>query len=220
MKSKFVNQLNVSFGSGGMTSALENNTLVEYFQYVQRSFVGQLPIKRGVLGPGFYNNVFVANEKTFIAAGGEQLERCDTNLVWLNRDVVYEQTKIRNSDITPKIVHPLDGNVLETLFNLIRATSKHNFIPSLIIIGSAIQCFHYEVVVEFFGHCPIAVACGDAETGKSTALEAGMSLYGCNEIGICVKASNSILLERACSSGTCILMSDFEIVGQPAPYAA
>ena len=106
LKGKFVNQFNVSFGSGGMTSALESNTLVEYFQYVQRRFVGQLPIKRGVLGPGFYKDVFVANEKTFISADGEEVEPCDTNLVWLNRDVVFEQTKIRCSDITPTIVHP------------------------------------------------------------------------------------------------------------------
>ena len=37
--------------------------------------------------------------------------------------------------------------------------------------------------------------------GKSTALQAGLSFFGCDEIGMCVKASNSILLERACSSG-------------------
>ena len=55
--------------------------------------------------------------------------------------------------------------------------------------------------MEYFGHCPIAIACGPAETGKSTALQTGLSLFGCDEIGISVKASNSILLERACSSG-------------------
>ena len=95
-----------------MTSALENNTLVEYFQYVQRDFDGQLPIKKGVLGPGFHDNVFVANENTFISADGQQLQSSDTNCVWLNRDAVFEQAKIRCADITPTIVHPLNAEVL------------------------------------------------------------------------------------------------------------
>ena len=184
-----------------MTSALENNTLVEYFQYVQRDFDGQLAIKKGVLGPGFHDNVFVANENTFISADGQQLQSSDTNCVWLNRDAVFEQAKIRCADITPTIVHPLNAEVLHDFFHLIRAISKHNLVPTLIMVAGAIQCFHFEMVVECFGHCPIPVACGEAETGKSTTLQAGLSLFGCDEIGMCVNASNSILLERACSSG-------------------
>lgn len=102
-----MNQLNVSFGSGGMTSALENNTLVGYFQYVQRRFDGQLPIKKGILGPGFHEKVFVANESTFISADGQLLDPSETSCVWLNRDAVFEQAKIKSADITPTIVHPL-----------------------------------------------------------------------------------------------------------------
>lgn len=56
-------------------------------------------------------------------------------------------------------------------------------------------------LVEQFGQCPIPVTSGKPEMGKSNALQAGLSLFGCDEIGMCVKASNSILLERACSSG-------------------
>ena len=201
MKSKFLNQLNVSFGSGGMTSALENNTLVEYFQYVQRDYDGQLPIKRGVLGPGFHSDVFVANENTFIAYDGNQLQPSQTSCVWLNRDAVFEQSKIKCADITPTIVHPLNNDVLCDYFRLLTQISKHNLIPTLIMVAGAVQCFHFESVVEQFGHCPIPVACGEPETGKSNALQAGLSLFGCDEIGMCVKASNSILLERACSSG-------------------
>lgn len=197
-----MNQLNVSFGSGGMTSALENNTLVEYFQYVQRDFKGQLPIKKGVLGPGFYSDIYVANQDTFISPSGHLLDIADTHLVWLNRDVVFEQAKLRCSDITPAILHPLNSDVLMDFFHLLKSISKHNLIPTLLIVAGAIQCFHFESVVACFGHCPIPVALGQAETGKSTALQAGLALFGCDEIGMCVKASNSILLERACSSGT------------------
>ncbi len=143
----------------------------------------------------------MANGSTFISIYGQLLQPSETNCVWLNRDVVFEQAKVRCADITPTIVHPLNTEVLNNFFSLIRSISKHNLIPTLIIIAGAIQCFHFESVVDYFGHCPIPVACGEAETGKSTALQAGLSLFGCDEIGMCVKASNSILLERACSSG-------------------
>ena len=81
----------------------------------------------------------------------------------------------------------------------VSSCESHFQIPTLIMIAGAIQSFHFDSVVECFGHCPILVAFGEAETEKSSALQAGLSLFGCDEIGMCVKASNSILLERACS---------------------
>ena len=49
-------RLNISFGSGGMTSALENNTLTEYFQYVQKRFTKALR-RRGFKGLVFKNKL-------------------------------------------------------------------------------------------------------------------------------------------------------------------
>ena len=205
VKLKFVNQINMSFGSGGMTCALENTHLIEYFQYLQRSFDGDIPIKRGVMGPGFYVNndkhVFVANKSTFISADGSLIDPEQTDLVWLKRDVVVENSKVRCSDITPIIVTPLSTDPLFKLYTICEIIAKHNFIPTLLIIGCSIQCFHFECMIDSYGNCPIPVASGEAETGKSTALQAGLSLFGCHEIGLYVQASNSVLLERACSTG-------------------
>ena len=38
---------------------------------------------------------------------------------------------------------------------------------------------------------------GDSETGKSTALKAALSLFGCNEISLYVKGTNAMFMERA-----------------------
>lgn len=209
MKLKFVNQLNASFGSGGMSTALDNNSLIEYFQYLQRSFDGQMPIKKGVVFPGFHDgDICVLSETTFISASGELLDPSTADLVWLNRDIVHENSKIRSSDITPNIVTPLCLEPLHDLFKICRKISKHNFIPTLLMISGGIQCFHFQKIVDMYGCCPIPVAHGEAETGKSTALKAALSLYPCDEIGLCVKGSNSILLERACSTGMCTFNLD------------
>ena len=131
---------------------------------MQRDYDGQLPIKRGVLGPGFHSEVFVANENTFIAYDGKQLQPSQTSCVWLNQDAVFEQSKIRCDDITPKIVHPLENAVLCDYFQLLTQISKDNLIPTLIMAAGAIQCFHCESLVEQYGHCPISVACGKQES--------------------------------------------------------
>ena len=59
--------------------------------------------------------------------------------------------------------------------------SKHKIVPTLL---RGIQAFHFEMIVETYGCCPVPVAVGESETEKSTALVAALSLFGCNEIGV------------------------------------
>ena len=197
-----MNQVNQSFGSGGMTSALESIALIEYFQYLQRSHEGPIPIKRGVLVPGFQEDgSCILNESTFIDPSGVLLDPESTDFVWLSRDLVHETSKVRSKDITPVIVTPLTAEPLRHLYSLCEIMAKQNLIPTLLMIAGAIQSFHYQMVIDAYGCCPIPVAVGASETGKSTALVAALSLFGCNDIGVSVKSSNAILLERACSTG-------------------
>ena len=77
-----MNQLNLSFGSGGMSSALESNTLIEYIQYLQRSHDGPIAIKKGVTVPGFQNDtVYILNRDTFIDQNGVLLDPSETECV-------------------------------------------------------------------------------------------------------------------------------------------
>ena len=86
------------------------------------------------------------------------------------------------------------------MFRICKIISKHNFIQTLLVIAGSILSFHFEMILQMYSSCPIIVAMGKSETGKSTALRAGLSLFACDEIGRFVKGTNSILLERACSS--------------------
>lgn len=199
-KVKFLSQINNTFCSGGMTSSLENNQLVDYFQYLQRS-QESLPIKKGVLLTGQQaNGIWVLNEKTFLSPQGEMLRQQETDLVWLNKDVVFETDKIRSIDITPSIKVPLTCDVLFDLVNTMEVISQHNFIPSLVVISGIILSFHYETIVDVYGGCPVTVAVGEPETGKSSAIRAGLALGGMDEKGRYVKGTNAALMERSSRS--------------------
>ena len=128
-----MNQVNQSFGSGGMTCTLENIALIEYFQYLQRSHEGPIPIKKGILVPGFQDDgTCILNDSTFIDPSGVLLDPECTDFVWLSRDLVHETSKIRSKDITPQIVHPLTAEPLHHLYALCEKMAKHNLIPTLL----------------------------------------------------------------------------------------
>ena len=201
VKSRFLSQLNMSFGSGGMTSALDNNHLTEYFQYLQRSHDGPIPIKKAVLIPGLQDDgTWVLNHETYISSDGQLLDPNVSEFVWLDRDLLYEYDKVRSADTTPPITLPLSAAPLSDLYTTVENISKHNFIPTLLVIGSCMAAFHFQTMVEAYSGCPIMVALGESETGKSTAIRAGLSLFGCDDISRYVKGSNAALLERACRS--------------------
>ncbi len=94
--------------------------------------------------------------------------------MWLNKDLINKQDKILCEDISPRIVFPLSTEPLDKLIGKVEALLNHNFIPSLLVIAGTTLSFHY--VMEVYGGFPITVAVGDSETGKSTAIRAGLSL--------------------------------------------
>ena len=183
-----MSHINHSFGNGGMTSVLDNVQIVQYIQYLQCTHVGPMPIKKPVLLTGRQpNGTWVFNSRSFVSLDGEAISPTDSTLVWLDKDLIYENDKIRSGDISPNISLPLSTSALHELISMIESITKHNFVPSLLVIAGIALAFHYEAIVELYGGCPITVATGESETGKSTAIRAGLSLFGCDEISCFVK---------------------------------
>ena len=54
----------------------------------------------------------------------------------------------------------------------------HIFYATLPLIGSASFVLHYQDFIEQLRYCPIPLAFGVSGTGKSTALECVLSLFG------------------------------------------
>ena len=199
-KQKFLYQLNMSFGSGGMTSGLDSTQLIEYFQTLQR-VCQSLPIKKAVLYTGMQaDGSCVLNEETFVSAEGTLISPEDSGLIWLNKDLIYENDKVKSTDIAPHIIHPLSDEPLKDLVLILKKVAKHNFYPALGVVAAVIMSFHYKIIKERHGGCPIAVAMGESETGKSTAIRTALGLFGCHQIGRYVKGTNAIFLERSSKS--------------------
>ena len=53
---------------------------------------------------------------------------------------------------------------------------QHNFLPSVLMLGGLVVSFHYNSFSS--GTCPIMVAEGEAQVGKSTLISIAMSLIG------------------------------------------
>lgn len=200
-KVRFMSQINQSFASGGMSSALDNVALIEYFQYLQRSHTEPLPVKIAVMNTGRQDDgTWVFNANTFVSSKGDILSLNESDLVWLSRDLICDGDKIKSEDISPHISTPLTVDRLKDLVLTIENISKHNFIPTIMMIAGTLVSFHYETIVDTYGGCPITVAIGESETGKSTAIRAGLSLFGCDEISRYVKGTTAAFMERASRS--------------------
>ena len=199
VKSKFLSQLNLSFGSGGMSSSMDKNQLTEFLHHIQRAYVGDIPKKKAVIFPGRQSDgTWVLNRNTFLNNSGEVIGDSES-LVWIDRDILYDD-KTRSSDISPPIKHPLSTEPLAELVSTCEKLSKHNFIPTLVVIGGCMAAFHFETLVAKNSGCPIVLALGESETGKSTAIRFGLSLFGCDEISRYVKGTNAAFTDRACNS--------------------
>ena len=184
-----------------MTCGLDHIQLINYFQHLQRSTHKQLPIKKGVLCTGMQpNGSCIVNDTIFISPDGVLINPEESPYVWLNKDFVYDGDKIKSADISPTIPVPLSGNPLAELITTLEVICKHNFLPALTMVAGVIMTFHYTTIKDMFGGCPISVAVDDSETGKSTALKAALSLFGCNQISCYVKGTNALFMERASRS--------------------
>ena len=117
-----------------MTSALENNHLAEYFQYVLREHSGPLPIKKAVLNTGCQaNGTWVVNSTLFISDHGDELSSEATeesDLIWVNKDVFFENDKITSADISLTIKLPLTTDSLSDLIAACVNVGKHNLSPT------------------------------------------------------------------------------------------
>ena len=56
---------------------------------------------------------------------------------------------------------------------------------------------HYSSVVEMHGGCPIPILHGPSETGKTTAILAGLSMFGSCNMAHYVKGTNSFFIDRS-----------------------
>lgn len=64
------------------------------------------------------------------------------------------------------------------LVKLLQIAMQHNFMPAMIFIAGAVLSLHYTTISKKPTGCPIVIAEGMSQTGKSTALLIALGLLG------------------------------------------
>jgi hypothetical protein len=110
-KSKFLAQINNSFGSGGMSLAFNETQFSSFIQYIKK---GQLPIKKAALIIGLQNNdsVWVLGKDLHISAEGEVINTDNRIYTWLDDMISEGLYNTRLQEVLPSIKCPLNVSIL------------------------------------------------------------------------------------------------------------
>ena len=78
----------------------------------------------------------------------------------------------------PVIKTPLSPNGLQELVMAMKNFLGENFLSAAMMVGSLVLALHYETLIEAYDYTPMAIAVGEPQSGKTTALSAVLSLIG------------------------------------------
>ena len=109
-RNKFIEQLNYSFRSGGMTCGMDNNVLPYFIQSMKRKCSQRLPTKQAVFRPGKPDgsSLYFVNEDVILDENGKQATTLELEqYVWLKKELLSENDKLLVTDILPEIKLPL-----------------------------------------------------------------------------------------------------------------
>ena len=110
-KFKFMSQINISFGSGGMSLALGEAQFSGFIQYLKEN-VASLPIVRAVGHVGEQDDgVWVLNKTTQMDANGEVITDENQQYLWL--DEVFSDVfgNVSRDQLIPHIPHPPNSDI-------------------------------------------------------------------------------------------------------------
>lgn len=175
--------------------------LIRFIQFIKNEDESIISIAKGttIIGKQPNSNVWVLNGTTQISDAGEHVTYEQSGYMWSPMCISAHCDKVSFTELVPKM-HYENSISLHEFVDSLKSISKHNYISALLVVGGAIMAFHYNKVATLFGGFPIVMALGETETGKSTAVKAGLSLYGMSKDGFYVDGSYGYFMERSALS--------------------
>ena len=163
-----------------MSLALNEAQFSCFIQHIKQESMGSLVIRKAVGRVGRQiDDVWVQGRDIQIDTDGNVIPSYQQNHVWMDTIIHDGLCSISPEEILPAISVPLlpETSVLHTLLEYLRVVMQHNFFPAILMAGGSIMALHYSTILQS-GGCPIVIAQGSCETGKSTALRVGLSMFG------------------------------------------
>lgn len=177
-KSRFMAQVNNSFGSGGMSLTFNENQFATFVQFLKMQDNIGIRSAATLVGQQQCNEVWVMGSDLQVDGDGNVIPVNTSSYIWLDKVAFGEAGSISMRDLLPTIRAPLSTDVLSRLLSSLKVTMKHNFLSSLLVVAGGVMSLHYSTITKEYGGCPIVIAVGPSETGKTTALTAALSLSG------------------------------------------
>ncbi|XP_065913247.1 uncharacterized protein [Dysidea avara] len=223
-KQRFIQELRTTFKSGGLACALSERELTEFHTYLEKSFPfsDQNRVKEGLTCVGKQpasdgNTIWVLSPEVHIDSSGVQVPLCESKYAWQpigGPNIELAPGRAANLSLTLKsdITMPLESSVaLNQLLESMKGVFKHNFVAGVFSIAAGIMAMHYDTVLELNGSCLIPFLFGETETGKSTAIQCALSIFGQKEVSHLMKTkgtSDSLCLERIQKSSLPFALDD------------
>ena len=176
-KSRFMAQINNSFGSGGMSLAFNEMQFAAFVQFLKMHNSVNIRTAATIVGQQSCGQVWVMGE-TQIDGEGKIMAPNTSPYIWLNKGTLGEVGSVATNELLPTIHTPLSIDVLSRFLNVLEVVMKHNFFSAVLVVAGGVLSLHYSTIVKEHVGCPIVVAFGTSETGKTTALTAALSLTG------------------------------------------
>ena len=187
-REKFNYQINHSYGEGGLTCSFTDFQLSEFVQQKRRR-EGKLPVKKAVaeVGPQ-EDRSWALGPSLHFNSDGQLLDISQSKYTWIGH--LYEGPKIAPQVTACQIQLPISTAPLKEMLMWAEDNLKHNFIPSVLVVGSFAMALHYTTFIKKFFFCPVPIAYSTRSgTGKTTALRMGLGVMGCHPSRFVSRAS-------------------------------
>lgn len=166
-----MNQINNTYGSGGMSVSFNDQQFSSFVQFLKGQEHIEVVKAAQMGGEQACGKVWIMGSHLQLDDNGMEIDEERYKYIW------YSPAALSQTSLLPIIKMPLTSNVLRELVSHLASVMKHNFISSLLILAGGVMQLHYSKL-QLLGGCPIIVAQGRSETGKSTALRTALALLG------------------------------------------
>ena len=206
MKQDFLRCINYAVKDGGfLTCSFCDNEFGDFLLFKKRT-ASQLPLKTAVSHSGLQlsssrevmpSSVWVLGPDIIIGKDGKSIDPKESNFVWI-RHLDCRSTGQAVTAVPVSICHPLGSSGLHQLIDAMGSIMGHNFYPAILALGSGVNALHYAQLLNKRGHIPVLH--GMSQTGKTTALQLALSLFGCHHLTFYSRGSKEAYVRKCCSS--------------------
>lgn len=113
-----------------------------------------------------------------ISSSGNVIDTVSSPYFLLDETVAGNVSNVPSADIYPHIITPLTTSTLQEILPQLKVVMKHNFISALLVLAGSVMALHYKSIIRLNSGCPMVIAAGESETGKSTAIKVAVALTG------------------------------------------